>query len=280
MPELPEVETVCRVMRRALQGKRIAKVDVENDSIVFKGAPKPFLVEALEGRVLTGVGRKGKTWWLETDAEPVVYGHLGMSGWIRELGMPTTRLIEHGNAPLDDESGRPRFLKLMLHAEDGARVALTDGRRLARVWLGGPAAEEKKLAELGPDMRDEPWQVERLAPILAKRKAPIKAMLLDQKLFCGVGNWIADEVLFQAGIAPARAASSLSENEVAKLVHMLGVILGVSVDAEADAERYPDGWLFPHRWGGARGSSHVLGHEIVRETIGGRTTAWVPDLQR
>lgn len=280
MPELPEVETVCRVMRRALLGKRIAKVEVENDGIVFKGAPKALLVEALEGRVLQAVGRKGKTWWLETEAEPVVYGHLGMSGWIRELGMPTTRLIEHGNAPLDDASGRPRFLKLMLHAEDGARIALTDGRRLARVWLGGAAADEAKLAELGPDMRDEPWTVDGLAPILAKRKAPIKSMLLDQKLFCGVGNWIADEVLFQAGIAPARAASSLSTPEVAALIEKLGTILEASVEAEADAERYPEGWLFTHRWGGAKGSTHVMGQEIVRETIGGRTTAWVPTRQR
>src|SRR5437016_3361423 len=136
MPELPEVETVCRLMRRALVGKKIKDVEIVPDTIVFGSTPSEAIKKALEGHKVKSIGRKGKTWWIGMDSAPVLFGHLGMTGWIRELGKATVRLREHGNAPLDDKEGRPRFLKLLITAEDGTRVSLTDQRRLARVWLG------------------------------------------------------------------------------------------------------------------------------------------------
>jgi len=136
MPELPEVETVCRVMRRVLVGHRIAAVEVLPDKIVFGDTPSEAFIEALKGQKVQDIGRKGKTWWIELERPPVLFGHLGMTGWIRELGAFTIRLKEHGQAPLDDEQGRPRFLKLLIETDSGKRIAFTDARRLARVWLG------------------------------------------------------------------------------------------------------------------------------------------------
>ena len=281
MPELPEVESVCRLMRRTIQGKRIERVEVMPDEIVLSGNPPEAIEAALVGRTVTKVGRRGKFWWLELDGEgPTVFGHLGMSGWIREVGTDGKRLHSHGKAPLVDAEGRPRFLKLMILVEGGGGVAFTDSRRFARLWLGESAATDKQVKRLGPDAYEGLPPVEELVARLAKRKAPIKAVLLDQTAFAGVGNWIADEVLYQAEIAPKRLASSLTEEEVGALRGSLHDVLAHAVEVEADYNHFPDTWLFHHRWGGGKGAERAQGQEIVRETVGGRTTAWVPERQK
>jgi formamidopyrimidine-DNA glycosylase len=281
MPELPEVETVCRVMRRALVGARIARVEVARDALVFSGHPPRAIERALVGRVVDAIGRRGKYFWITLRGEgPAVLGHLGMSGWVREIGGRGTRLLGHGDAPFEDDAGRPRFLRLLLETEDGRRVAFTDPRRLGRIWLAGSAEEDARIARLGPDAYDELPPIGALRDALRRRKRPIKAVLLDQAVFAGVGNWIADEVLYQARVAPARLASSLTEREVAALRRALRSVLDHAVKVGADHRRFPRSWLFEHRWGGARGAARVGGHAIVREVIGGRTTAWVPSRQR
>jgi formamidopyrimidine-DNA glycosylase len=121
--------------------------------------------------------------------------------------------------------------------------------------------------------------VEELASALKRKKAPIKAVLMDQKFMSGVGNWIADECLYQARIAPARQASSLTRDDVEVLRAKLLDILRLACDVGADKDQFPADWMFHHRWEGARGIEAIEGHPIRRETIAGRTTAWVPDLQ-
>lgn len=279
VPELPEVETVRRIMERVLVGHRLAEVEVVPDEIVLKGTSHELIAQSLKGLQVEEVGRKGKTWWIR-GGDTTLYGHLGMAGWIRELGAPTIRIREHGNAPLDDETGRPRFLKLLLTTEVGKRIAFTDGRRLGRLWLGLPPDLEPKLKETGPDMWLQPWSTSALAKILQSRKAPIKALLLDQKLFCGVGNWIADEVLYHAHIAPARTANSLKKAEIEHLIHAIHQVLEATIAVGADKEQLPETWLFHRRWGDSDFEATADGAPIVRETIGGRTTAWVPKVQK
>ena len=97
MPELPEVETVCRAIRHALQGKRITQVEVVRDSIVFGTTAPKAIEKALLGRTLREVGRRGKFFWLILSGDgPTVFGHLGMSGWVREIGRAGTRLLSGG----------------------------------------------------------------------------------------------------------------------------------------------------------------------------------------
>ena len=116
--------------------------------------------------------------------------------------------------------------------------------------------------------------------VLRRRKTPIKAVLLDQKTFAGVGNYLADEVLYQARIAPTREASELTEEEVTKLRGAIKKVVATAVEADADETKFPDTWLFHHRWGGKRGAAKIGRYDIVRETVAGRTTAWVPALQK
>jgi formamidopyrimidine-DNA glycosylase len=130
VPELPEVETVRRTLSNALKGKRIVSAEFPVDDIVHSKLKPEAMEQAVLGAKVLDVGRKGKYWWLELDRRPWLFGHLGMAGWVRDLDKDSIRLREHGNAPWEDENGRPRFLKMLLEAEDGKRVAMTDGRRL------------------------------------------------------------------------------------------------------------------------------------------------------
>jgi formamidopyrimidine-DNA glycosylase len=281
MPELPEVETVRRLVRDTLQGKRITRVEVAGDAVVFGRAAPAAIESALLRRSVRDVGRRGKFFWLTLDgAGPTVFGHLGMSGWIRAVGKAGTRLHGHGDAPFDDADGRPRFLKLRIETRDGSGIAFTDPRRLGRIWLGGSPETEPRVQRLGRDaFEDLPSEAEMLA-LLGRRRIPIKALLLDQSALAGIGNWIADEVLYQSRIAPKRSAASLTASEVASLRRSIRSVLARAVKVGADHERFPKSWLFEHRWGGARGAERVGGEKIVREEVGGRTTAWVPTRQK
>ncbi len=108
----------------------------------------------------------------------------------------------------------------------------------------------------------------------------MKAVLLDQTFAAGVGNWIADEVLYQARIDPRRRARSLSRHEARRLREAVRRVVETAVRARADSDRYPKTWLFHSRWGRQAGSITARGERIRHDTVGGRTTAWVPSVQR
>jgi formamidopyrimidine-DNA glycosylase len=280
MPELPEVETVRRTVERALLGQRLVDVEVADDGIVFQGVPPSAIREALLGCTVNAVGRKGKFWWIRLEEGRSLVAHLGMAGWVREMGRPSIRLREHGEAPFDDENGRPRFLKFALTGANGRTIVMTDGRRLARAWMSGDPESDSRILQLGPDVLNSLPSTQILAGFLKGRKAPIKALLQDQTWLSGIGNWIADEVLFHARIAPARPGASLSVEEVDALRAAIGRVVRLAVDVGADSTKYPQDWLFNVRWGGGRGDEFHQGMRLVREQVGGRTTAWVPDLQK
>ena len=126
---------------------------------------------------------------------------------------------------------------------------MTDGRRLGRILLRDDPEREPPISKLGFD----PWLAmpspKRFAELLRGRGGILKSLLLDQSFAAGVGNWIADEVLFQAGIDPRRRASSLTDDEVGRLRTRLRAIVRHAVGANADAFRYPRTWLFHRRWG-------------------------------
>ncbi len=280
MPELAEVETVCRLMRRVLVGKRIKRVEVVPDTLVFQASRKN-IEDALVGRTVRAIGRRGKTFWIELAGPgPTLYGHLGMTGWIRVIGTEGVRLQGHGGAPFDDEHGRPRFLKLLIEVPGGKAIAFTDGRRLGRIWLGMDPSEEPRVKRLGRDAHDDLPTAAELVEIFARRRVPIKALLLGQNTLAGLGNWLVDEVLYQSRISPKRPASSLDKREVTALRRAIATVVNKAVDVGADHAQFPRTWLFEHRWGGGRGSQQINGHRILREEVGGRTTAWVPAVQK
>ena len=284
MPELPEVETVRRRAEKALKGKRLAEVYAEeSDRFLFAEAPLASVKTALTGAKVIGSGRKGKYFWLELDRKPWPLFHLGMTGNVEIKSENKSARRSWGglklyNGPNKEE--RSWFCRLLLTAEDGTEVALTDPRRFGRIWLTDDPLAHPRVRKLGFDPLLNFPSSRELALLLKKRKAPIKAVLLDQKLFAGVGNWIADEILYQAKISPRSVAAKLTAKEVSRLRLKTLSIIKTAVAAKADYSRFPPSWLFHHRWGKNSSAQTSNKKKIVHEEIGGRTTAWVPSVQK
>jgi formamidopyrimidine-DNA glycosylase len=265
VPELPEVERARRALERALRGRRIRSVRTVADTIVYDAVSPDDFGRALRGRRVLAVRRRGKHLWMELDRRPWPLFHLGMTG--------SFRLYRR-------EHERPRFWKLELVMEDGLRLAMPDPRRFGRIRLQKDPERERPLHRLGFDPLLDRLDVRALGALVRRRRAPIKAVLLDQAVFAGVGNWIADEVLFQARLRPDREAAGLSKAEVERMLRRLVSIVRRAVSVDADSERFPRGWLFHQRWGRDKEARTVGNEKIVHHTIGGRTTAWVPTRQR
>jgi formamidopyrimidine-DNA glycosylase len=163
--------------------------------------------------------------------------------------------------------------------DDGGELAITNKRRLGRIRLKEDPATEPPINALGFDPLLDLPSPARFAELLTTRSAVIKSLLLDQAFAAGVGNWIADEVLYQAGVDPRRRANTLSLAESKRLRTRLKQVIQTAVRANADKSRFPRGWLFHQRWGRDAAAS-VRGRPVEHLTIGGRTTAWVPSIQR
>jgi formamidopyrimidine-DNA glycosylase len=279
MPELPEVEAARALAQRVAVGRKIVRVGCAADPLVFEALSATRFRRTLLGRYVRGVGRRGKHLWLELDRRPWPCFHFGMAGGFHAPRTRGVRLVSSGRKDPED-AWPPRFTKLRLIFDDGGELVMTDARRLGRIRLRTDPRAEPPISDLGFDaLRGLPPPT-RLAELLAARSAPIKAVLLDQSFAAGVGNWIADEVLYQARIAPRRRAQSLSPGETRRLRAALRSVVGAAVAARADSDRFPRTWLFHHRWGRKTGTVTARGERIRHDTIAGRTTAWVPAVQR
>ena len=280
MPELPEVEAARRLLTRTAVGRRIVAVRCARDPIVFQGVSPARVRRALLGRRVVAARRHGKHLWLELDRRPWPCFHFGMAGGIEVRGRRRNRLVMEGRRA---EEGRwpPRFLKLELVLDDDTEVAFCDARRLGRVRLRHDPRAEPPISLLGFDALHELPSVRRLVALFGERAAPVKALLLDQSFSAGVGNWIADEVLYQARIDPRRRAHSLTPAEVGRLCARLRSVVTTAVRVGADSDRFPPTWLFHTRWSKRlRRPVTMRGERIRYLTVGGRTTAWVAEVQR
>ena len=264
VPELPEVETFRRHAMRVLAGKHLTTVNVVGDAIVFDGVKAPVISNAMTGRRVVGSGRIGKNMWLELDGGPAVLFHFGMSG----------SFVEYRS-----EDDRPAFWKIEMITETGDRLALRMPRRLGRVRLRDDPRKEPPLVGLGFDPYDAMLGKAAFREVFGGAKRPIKALLLDQKRLAGVGNWIADEVLYQAAIHPGTLAKDLDTAALDRLRSKLIFVLKRAVDVSADDAKFPKTWLFHHRLGKVYGAKTAAGDPIQFTEVGGRTTAFVPRVQ-
>ena len=277
MPELPEVERSRRLAESVAAGRRIDGVACAADPIVHAGAPAREW-EALRGRRVLAACRWGKQLWFDLDAPPHPLFHFGMTGGFRVPGDTPLKLAT-GPAHRPDE-WPPRFWKVRFTFEDGRELVMTDARRLGRLLLRAAPRDEPPVSRLGFDPLLALPSPARFVELLAARSVVIKSLLLDQGFAAGVGNWIADEVLFQARIDPRRRARDLDDREARRLRAVLRRVVEKAVAVDAESSRYPEGWLFHRRWGRRAGSKTVRGDAIEHLEIGGRTTAWVPAVQR
>mmetsp|Transcript_29869 Transcript_29869/g.91461 ORF Transcript_29869/g.91461 Transcript_29869/m.91461 type:complete len:373 (+) Transcript_29869:101-1219(+) len=289
MPELPEVEAERRLMETHLVGKRVATVVAReqgggprnglfDDKVIGEGVTPERFVAALTGVTVLSAKRKGKQLYLELDSARHLLIHNGMTGALLVRGR---RAPAYKNAKFD-EQWPPRFCKFELKTQDGTDVAFVDSRRFGRAYLRGADAEAvSPLADLAVDPFVSELDLPTMVAGFAARSAPIKAVLLDQRaVVCGVGNWIADEVLYQSRVLPSTPANALAPEAVADLRGALKEVLRVACDADAEATQFPRTWLFHYRW--AKQTSGSIASPLGRihfATVGGRTTAFVPAKQ-
>ncbi len=260
MPELPEVESARAVIERVGLNRRIVDVD-DTDPYETRPHVPGQIREALMGRTLTQAHRRGKSMWVDTsDDGPQLGIHLGMSGKI-VIADPEGVEIDGGDYwERGRKPGDYRFTRFGLTFEDGGSLLLIDPRRLGRVRLDPP------VEKLGPDAQF--IRPDAFRALLHSSGAPVKARLMDQDRIAGIGNLLADQILWAARISPSRSADELDPDEVNRLlratraairdaiagggVHTLRVVAYRKKAARCPRDNAP----------------------MVQGTVGGRTTWW------
>jgi formamidopyrimidine-DNA glycosylase len=223
MPELPEVETVRRGLVLALEGKRLARVEVRRPDL-RRPFPKGF-ADRLRGRRLQAFRRRAKYLLIRLDSDEDWLIHLGMSGrMLVGQGWPN-ELDAHDH--------------VVIGAEDGTVVRFNDARRFGVMDLM-PATETEAhplIAGIGPEPLDPAFDGTALARRLAGKAAPIKAALLDQRVVAGIGNIYASEALFRAGISPIRKSGTVQGERAERLVAAVKAVLGEAIEAGGSSLR-------------------------------------------
>ena len=257
MPELPEVERARALIEERALGRRIAAVD-DSDAYVCRPHQPGELASALVGRELVQANRRGKTMWVDTaDDGPVLGLHLGMAGRIVVDGA-----AEGDPARGDDAAAPPVWDRFVVAFEDGGKLILRDKRRLGRAVLN------PDLSGLGPDAAEVSRDAFRER--IGRGEAPLKARVMDQAVIAGVGNLLADEALWRAGLSPRRPAASLSDEELDRLRREIRAATRSAIRKGG----VHTGDVMPARRRG--GVCPRCGAAMERATIGGRTTYWCP----
>jgi formamidopyrimidine-DNA glycosylase len=208
MPELPEVETVRRGLQPVLEGALIMSVEARRPDLRFP-FPDGF-AKRLAGRRVTALGRRAKYLTVATEGGPLLICHLGMSGSFRiesELDGATPGLFHHERSK--DAAHDHVVFHVAPTAGPAARIVFNDPRRFGFMLFAGPDGTHPMLDGLGVEPTGNTLDGALLATLLANRKAPLKAALLDQGLIAGLGNIYVCEALWRAGLSPRRAAGSI-----------------------------------------------------------------------
>ena len=216
MPELPEVEAAMDILRRRARGRTIATVRLLHPAL--RRRVRPAVLRSLAGARIARVERRGKHQLLHLDDGRILHVHFRMNGdWAH--GTSGARL--------------PRYARAVVAFEDGTRLVLVDSRALGTLDVH-PAGLDLALG-LGPDAANESWTADALGSALAKRRAPIKPALLDQKLVAGLGNIYAAEALWRARISPFLRADALGPTQVRALRSAIAAVI-----RRATGSRYTD----------------------------------------
>lgn len=275
MPELAEVEYYRKQWDPGV-GQSVQRVQIHPKARIFRETDVAALANNLKGAQLIRSESHGKQLCFRFSGERYLGIHLGMAG----------RLLTATPEIVPD---RHEHLALVM---ESVALVFSDYRMFGRVrFFNGQVTSAKGhskqefLPEWWQDLPPQPQEAAfdraRFRAILKRfPRKPLKALLLDQACFPGVGNWMADEILWRARIHPASPASCLSPYKRQRLFEE---IKAVCVDAlrviGTDWGNPPDDWLFNHRWKRG-GTCPVSGKPLVHETIGGRTTCYSPDIQK
>ena len=273
MPELPEVETVRARLEPVLTGRRFDRVEILDPRVTRPFEPHEVAAE-LAGEVVDAVERRGKYLVCRFRTGRVLLIHLRMTG--------TLRHVREG-APEHDP-----HLRVVVRLDDGSDVIYRDVRRFGTWLLLEPGEEQAYLGQrLGEEPLSRAFTPASLAARLDRRRAPVKAALLDQRAAAGMGNIYADEALWRAQIHPLRAAGDLDEQEVKRLHKAVREALKAGIARQGTTlrdYRTPDGaegrMQTALRVYGREGEPcYRCGAQIGKTRAGGRGTWYCPSCQ-
>lgn len=270
MPELPEVETTIRGLARYLDDATIVRVTVNRPDL--RRPFPPGLVQHLTGAKITGIGRRAKYGLIHTDRDQTMIFHLGMSGrWRIE---PETR---------------DRHDHLEIETSAGHVLALNDARRFGSVDLADTAQLDSwgPFAAMGPEPLGADLTAAHLRRSFSSRIAPVKQLLLDQKIVAGLGNIYVCEALHRAHIRPGKQAGRVTGPALKRLVPAIQDVLSESIEAGGSTIRdyaQPNGELgyFAASWRvyGRESQACACGGTVERFVQGGRSTFWCRKCQK
>jgi len=230
MPELPEVETIKNELMPHIVGRTISKVTLCWERMLRQPSPAEFY-SLISGQKIMGLSRRGKYLIFQLGDGSCLIAHLKMSG----------SLLVGRNSP-------PEYTRAIIHLDDGSSIFFRDPRKFGTLQL--VKNSNNVLCKLGTEPLSSGFTPETLYNSLKKRKAPIKAVLLDQHFIAGIGNMYADEALFIAGIHPLRTANSLSRTEARHLHRAIREVLQEAIGNKgASVSTY-------FRPGGETGTAH------------------------
>jgi formamidopyrimidine-DNA glycosylase len=273
MPELPEVETVRRRIAPVLEGRRFEHVTID-DPRLTRPDDQQEVARELEGEQVSTVGRRGKYLIVRFESGRALVIHLRMTG-----------SVLYGTGAEGDDPHRRAVVEL----DDGSRIAYRDVRRFGTWLLLEPDEVEAYIdARVGPEPLGPAYKSRHLAASLANRRAPIKAVLLDQRTVAGVGNIYADEALWRARVHPLTPANRLDADEVKAVYQGVRRSLEAGIRSQGSTlrdYRLPDGSS-----GRAQKRFKVYGREgqpcercgtpIDKIRVAGRGTWYCPTCQR
>ncbi|KAK8141879.1 hypothetical protein G3M48_009730 [Beauveria asiatica] len=294
MPEIAEIARAVHFLRIHLVGKRIASAEAIDDANVFGkvGTTGAAVAAALTGKKVVSAGTQGKYFWITLEQPPHLVMHFGMTGWIH-IKNDKTAYTNYFKRMEDSEYTvwPPKFWKFYITTDEKlpVEIAFTDPRRFGRVRLlncpGVDIRNHSPLVENGPDpvVDKDRFTEEYLRGKMTSRHVPIKALLLDQSMVSGIGNWVADETLYHARVHPEQYCDDFSDTEIKKIYESICYVCNLAVEKLGDSDEFPEHWLFNHRWGkGSKGSSSKLpnGEKLSFITVGGRTSCFAPAIQK
>jgi formamidopyrimidine-DNA glycosylase len=270
LPELPEVETIVRGLRRKIVGKQIARVEIRLSKMAV-AAPHISFESALAGEKVVGIARRGKYAVIE----------LG-SGRALVIGLRMTGRLVMSSSKHREERGT----HVVVWFTDGSRLNFADIRTFGRMRLVEP--QEAWDRDLGIEPLSSDFTPEAFIGMLSGRRTPIKALLLDQRRIAGIGNIYACEALWEARIRPSRPAGALAKPAIRRLHAAVVAVLkraisrrGSSVDDYVDADGQRGGYQNVLSVYGKHGRGcKRCGRPIVRTVLAQRGTWWCRTCQR
>lgn len=277
MPELPEVESLRRTLEAPLVGRRIVSVRVGEPRL--RRRVEASFKDLVVGRTIESLSRRGKYLIFNLSDGGAIIAHLGMSG-----------TLTHRHVDFDNRALAPRHDHVNLELDDGSRLVLNDPRRfgLMKFVAAGEVEQADEIRALGPEPFSREFDAGYLMLKARSRKTAIKNLLMDQKVVAGVGNIYASEILFRAGVRPARRCGRLKRAEVELIAAITPEVLAEAIDGRGTTFRsYRDSHGRPGSFGeqlkvyGREGQPcAVCSTPIRKRTVGQRSSFYCPRCQQ